>query len=99
MGVRTYFPEKKIQTDSLSFDTMGDRRSNSSSEGTVEEAKVGIKGDFKTLIQVSSSGRAAQERRGEKAAASLDSAMKNFQSLNHAQSGGGSSSQQGSGKK
>jgi hypothetical protein len=67
---------------------MSDRRSESSHEGTIEEAKVGIKGDAQTLNQLSSSGRSAQQRRIKKALASLDAAASELQSREYDQSGG-----------
>lgn len=77
---------------------MGDRLSDSSYEGTVEEASEGIKADVKTLNQLSSSGRAAQQSRIQKALNSLDTAAKNLKDR-EGQSGsggsGGSTQQQG----
>ncbi|QVM08176.1 hypothetical protein D8B26_002870 [Coccidioides posadasii str. Silveira] len=58
---------------------MADRRSDSSYNATIEEAKVGIKGDPKTLNQLSSSGRSAQQKRIQNALASLDTAARDLQ--------------------
>lgn len=55
-------------------------KSTSSGESTTKEAVYGIKGDVKTLQQLSSSGKAAQEKRREnhkeRAMEALDSAIK-----------------------
>lgn len=75
---------------------MADRRSDSSYEGTVEEAKVGVKGDPKTLNQLSSSGRRAQQKRIQNALASLDTAARDLQARENDSSisGGGTTQQQ-----
>lgn len=55
---------------------MGDRRSDSSYDGKIEEAKVAIKTDAKTLQQLSSSAEAAKVNRGKNAIVSLDDAAR-----------------------
>lgn len=50
-------------------------RGSASSEGVVEEGVVGIKADTKTINQLSSSARAAQDKRAEKAIESLKDAI------------------------
>lgn len=53
---------------------MADRTSDSSYDGKVEEASVAMKMDAKSMNQLSSSGKAAQQKRGGKAIASLQAA-------------------------
>ncbi|EEA23834.1 hypothetical protein PMAA_078620 [Talaromyces marneffei ATCC 18224] len=55
---------------------MSDRLSDSSYDGTTEEATVAIKADVKTIKQLSSSAEAAKANRGKIAIASLDAAAK-----------------------
>lgn len=69
---------------------MGDRRSDSSYDGKIEEASVAIKMDGKTMKQLSSSGKAAQENRGKKALLNLQNAVEDFK--NEEQTGKGSNS-------
>ncbi|KAJ6125985.1 hypothetical protein N7471_010478 [Penicillium samsonianum] len=53
---------------------MADRASDSSYDGKVEEASVAMKMDAKSMNQLSSSGKAAQQKRSGKAIASLQAA-------------------------
>lgn len=81
---------------------MADRRSDSSYEATIEEAKVGIKGDPKTLNQLSSSGRSAQQKRIQNALASLDTAARDLEARENNQDssgGGGTQQQRGAGER
>lgn len=55
---------------------MGDRRSDSSYEGKVEDAHFAIRTNAKTLQQLSSSAEAAKVNRGKNAIASLDEAAR-----------------------
>lgn len=57
---------------------MGDWRSDSSYDGKIEEANVAMKMDAKTLNQLSSSGKAAQQNRGEKAILNLQDVVEDF---------------------
>jgi hypothetical protein len=57
---------------------MGDRRSDSSYDGKIEEANIAMKMDAKTMNQLSSSGKAAQENRGKKAILNLQNAIEDF---------------------
>lgn len=65
---------------------MGERQSDSSYDGKIEEADVAIKADGKTLNQLSSSGRAAQQNRGGKDMLDLQRATEDLK--NKEQSGG-----------
>ncbi|PYH91224.1 hypothetical protein BO71DRAFT_283560, partial [Aspergillus ellipticus CBS 707.79] len=65
---------------------MSDRRSDSSYNAVVEEAQVGIRTDPKTLNQLSSSGRSAQQRQMKSALASLDIAARNLEAEEREQS-------------
>ncbi|EKV18574.1 hypothetical protein PDIG_08880 [Penicillium digitatum PHI26] len=58
---------------------MGDRLSDSSFDGKKEEATVAMKMDAKTLNQLSSSGKAAQQNRGLKATMNLQYAIEDFE--------------------
>ena len=55
---------------------MGDRKSDSSYDGRIEEAKISIKTNAKTLKQLSSSAEAAKANRVKNAISSLDSAAR-----------------------
>lgn len=55
---------------------MGDRRSDSSYDGKIEEAKVAMKINAKTLQQLSSSAEAAKANRVKNAISSLDDAAR-----------------------
>jgi hypothetical protein len=57
---------------------MGDRHSDSSYDGKIEEANIAMKMDAKTMNQLSSSGKAAQENRGKKAILNLQNAIEDF---------------------
>ncbi|GAB1206739.1 hypothetical protein APSETT445_005439 [Aspergillus pseudonomiae] len=84
---------KLIRLTTNSYSTL---KQGLSYESTIEEAKVGIRGDAKTLNQLSSSsGRALQERI-KNALASLDSAARDLQARENDQgsSGGGAAQQQ-----
>lgn len=59
-------------------DEMGDRRSDSSYDGKAEEANVAMKVDSKTLNQLSSSGKTAQQNRGKKSILNLQNAVEDF---------------------
>jgi hypothetical protein len=72
---------------------MADRRSDSSYDGKVEEAKVAMKMDAKTLNQLSSSGKAAQQNRGKKSIQNLQAAVEDFKRKE--QSGGEGSRREG----
>jgi hypothetical protein len=72
---------------------MADRRSDSSYDGKVEEAKVAMKMDAKTLNQLSSSGKAAQQNRGKKSIQNLQAAVEDFKRKE--QSGGEPSKREG----
>ncbi|KAJ5246545.1 hypothetical protein N7468_001528 [Penicillium chermesinum] len=53
-----------------------DRRSDSSYDGEVEEARVALKTDPKTLQQLSSSSDAVKAKRNKNGLASLENAIK-----------------------
>jgi hypothetical protein len=72
---------------------MGDRRSDSSYDGKIEEASVAMKMDAKTMKQLSSSGKAAQEKRGKKALLNLQNAIEDFKSKEQAGKGSNSDGQ------
>ncbi|PYI04786.1 hypothetical protein BO78DRAFT_319712 [Aspergillus sclerotiicarbonarius CBS 121057] len=55
---------------------MGDRHSDSSYDGQIEEAKIAIKTNTKTLQQLSSSAEAAKANRAKNAISSLDAAAR-----------------------
>ena len=74
---------------------MGDRRSDSSYEATIEEALVGVKADSKTINQLSSSGRAAQAAR-TRGVGALSRAVQDVD--NKAAGGKDNSTQQSSGE-
>lgn len=57
---------------------MGDRRTESD-KVNLDEANFGIRGNAKDLNQLSSSGRAAQDRRSAKAMKALAQAGKNLE--------------------
>ncbi|KAJ5544126.1 hypothetical protein N7494_005405 [Penicillium frequentans] len=57
---------------------MGDRRSDSSYDGIIEDAKVTMRMNAKTLNQLSSSAQAAQQNRGKNAILSLGNAVQSF---------------------
>jgi hypothetical protein len=57
---------------------MGDRSSDSSYDGKIEEANVAMKMDAKSMNQLSSSGKAAQAKRGGKAILSLKAAIEDY---------------------
>jgi hypothetical protein len=75
---------------------MGDRQSDGNDKATIEEGVVGIKGDPKTLNQLSSSGRAAQQKRMGKALESLGKAARDIQTQEQGESHSGE--QQGQSK-
>ena len=77
---------------------MGDLRSDSSYEATVEEGVVGVKGNTTTLNQISSSGRAAQSRRTGKAPESLGNAAKEHRVQEQNDKDGSGKGQAGQGK-
>lgn len=58
---------------------MADRASDSSYDGKIEEASVAMRMDAKSMNQLSSSGKVAQQKRGGKAIASLQAAAKQLQ--------------------
>lgn len=66
---------------------MGDRNSNSSYDGEIEEANVAMKMDAKTMNQLSSSGKVAQQNRGEKAISNLQNAIQDFKNKEHSGDG------------
>lgn len=57
---------------------MGDRQSDSSYDGKIEDAKITMKMNAKTLNQLSSSAQAAQQNRGKTAMLNLQNAIQNF---------------------
>jgi hypothetical protein len=57
---------------------MADRSSDSSYDGKIEEANVAMKMDAKTLNQLSSSGKVAQQSRGKKSIQNLKAAVEDF---------------------
>lgn len=57
---------------------MGDRRSDSSYDAKIEEASVAIKMDAKSMNQLSSSGKTAQQNRGKNAIMNLQNAIEDF---------------------
>lgn len=75
---------------------MADRRSDSSYDGKIEEANVAMKMDAKTLNQLSSSGKAAQENRGKKSILNLQKAVEDFKRKE--EEGGGCSKHEGQGQ-
>lgn len=80
---------------------MGDRRSDSSYDGKIEDAKITMRMNAKTLNQLSSSAQAAQQNRGKSAILNLQNAVQNYKDKE--QSSGGNESkreaQDQSGKK
>lgn len=79
---------------------MGDRRSDSSYDGKIEDAKVTMRMNAKTLNQLSSSAQAAQQNRGKSAILNLQNAVQNYKDKE--QSSGNESKREGqdqSGKK
>ncbi|RAK85464.1 hypothetical protein BO79DRAFT_155663 [Aspergillus costaricaensis CBS 115574] len=68
---------------------MADRHSDSSYDGKIEEAHVAMKMDAKSINQLSSSGKAAQQNRGKKSILSLQNAVEDFKRKEE-QSGEGS---------
>ena len=68
---------------------MGDRRSDSSYDGKIEEANVAIMMDAKSLNQLSSSGKVAQQNRGKKAITNLQNAIEDFKKKEQNQEGKG----------
>ncbi|KKZ64745.1 hypothetical protein EMCG_09349 [[Emmonsia] crescens] len=58
------------------FRKMGDRHSDSSYDGKIEEVEVAIKIDVKTIQQLSSSAEAAKANRGKQAILALDNAAR-----------------------
>jgi hypothetical protein len=61
---------------------MRDRQSDGNDKATIGEGVVGIEGDPKTLNQLSSSGRAAQQKRMGKALESLEKSLGTFRRSN-----------------
>jgi hypothetical protein len=57
---------------------MADRRSDSSYDGKIEDAKVAMRMNAKTLNQLSSSAQAAQQNRGRGAILNLQNAVQNY---------------------
>ncbi|KAJ5602081.1 hypothetical protein N7510_011615 [Penicillium lagena] len=79
---------------------MGDRRSDSSYDGKIEDAKITMRMNAKTLNQLSSSAQAAQQSRGKSAILNLQNAVQNYKEKE--QSSGNESQRDGqdqSGKK
>ncbi|KAJ6027951.1 hypothetical protein N7540_003527 [Penicillium herquei] len=66
---------------------MSDRSSNSSYDGKIEEANVAIRMDAKTMNQLSSSGKAAQQNRGKNAIVNLQKAIEDFKKKEHSEEG------------
>lgn len=75
---------------------MADRRSDSSYDSKIEEANVAMKMDAKTLNQLSSSGKAAQQNRGKNSILNLQSAVEDFKRKE--QTGGEESKRVGQGQ-
>lgn len=85
-----YRPELRIK--------MGDRRSDSSYDGKVEDAKVTMILNAKTLNQLSSSAQAAQENRRKKALLNLGDAIQRFKDEEQGGNDGKPEEQKQSGK-